>query len=253
MNSALHALLDEYIKDFTDKKDEQFIVPHSVPVAWEGNSDKYFSSQIKIVTAALAPSPYEFPEAFDDGACKKFADKTLNADKLYVSLDRYFETNPNDLWFMHFEKCLNMLGAGYGGKMGEEQPNTAIHVNTFSAMATDPAFARLSLHQRNAIDQRKLFEKLLGILSPDIVLMSVNKEAFFETFGLYGAQTMFYERSKIEAYRTDSMIAVYGRNVKGTPFSVERDYLEAGFAEIKRALSEKPIVYMIQQYKGGIY
>lgn len=59
--------------------------------------------------------------------------------------------------------------------------------------------------------------------------------------------------SKIEAYRTDSMIAVYGRNVKGTPFSVERDYLEAGFAEIKRALSEKPIVYMIQQYKGGIY
>ena len=135
-----------------------------------------------------------------------------------------------------------MLGAGYGGKMGEEQPNTAIHVNTFSAMATDPAFARLSLHQRNAIDQRKLFKKLLGILSPDIVLMSVNKEAFFETFGLYGAQTVFYERSKIEAYRTDSMIAVYGRNVKGTPFSVERDYLEAGFAEIKRALSEKPIV-----------
>lgn len=224
MEKPIEDILKKYIADFKTKQSE-VIVPSSIPIVWFGDIYAYFKSQIKIVTIALNPSKNEFPETYNSTAKPRFIDKSLIADRLYTSLNEYFKFNPYKIWFSHFESCLNKLGASFGGIMssGIQYNNTALSIDYFSSIATDPTFSRLSESSKKEIDQRVLFFDLLKFLNPDIAIMSTAKEYFRTVFDT--SNKIYEAKGKTEIYRVGNSFAIWGRNIKGTPCVFDKDIL----------------------------
>lgn len=54
--SEMLAILQQYYSDFLCKKNLPFVVKNSVPVAWFGDCEKYFTSEKRVVTVGLNPS-----------------------------------------------------------------------------------------------------------------------------------------------------------------------------------------------------
>ena len=54
--SEMLAILQQYYSDFLCKKNLPFVVKNSVPVAWFGDCEKYFTSKKRVVTVGLNPS-----------------------------------------------------------------------------------------------------------------------------------------------------------------------------------------------------
>ncbi len=175
---TISPIIDEYWKDFQEKKNnaatKDFIVNPSIPIIWFGDIEKYMSSsnKLKIVTVALNPSVLEFNEKKSNvnpeislrfSQCAEINlknEKLSDEDKknFYNSLNNYFESNPYDKWFNNFEKILNSLKATYGGKMNVDNTpyeNQAIHIDIFSAIATNPTWGKLKNNEKE--NKRKYF------------------------------------------------------------------------------------------------
>ena len=225
MNKQLEDLLNKYIADFKSKQCD-VVVQQSIPIVWFGDIEAYFKSQVKIVTVGLNPSYNEFPEVYSSQASPRFKDKTLKADNLYTSLNEYFCFNPYKSWFAHFEGCLNRLGASFGGQMnkGIDYKNTAISLDYFSSIATNPTFSKLYEHREEwKIDQRGLFTRLLEYLSPDIVIMSTAKKYFNAVFDT--TNKIYESEGKFEVYRLSDKVAIWGRPMRGTPCVFDKNIL----------------------------
>ena len=127
---------------------QTFLVKPSIPILWFGDSERYFSSKLKVITVGLNPSREEFPEQdrflrFDsarkvyprilDGACYGEYLKALNG---------YFRYPPNHPygWFNCFEDMLRGLDCSYYGSA----PSTALHIDLCSPLATDPTWKDLA-------------------------------------------------------------------------------------------------------------
>lgn len=153
-----------------------FVVQPSIPILFFGDSERYFDSDLKIVTVALNPSRLEFP---DDDRFLRFPAAGERYDRLkegerhpeYVeALNDYFRVNPYGSWFDSYEKILEGMGASYY----DDAENTALHTDLFSPLATDPTWSRLGKFRDELIDEGLgLWHDLMLALTPDLIIISV--------------------------------------------------------------------------------
>ena len=217
--SEMLAILQQYYSDFLCKKDLPFVVKYSVPVAWFGDCEKYFTSENRVVTVGLNPSFHEF----ENPLSSLLLPNNIPIEKLYQSLNDYFAHEPYRRYFGGFEALLNILDASYGGKFQKPVPNTAIHIDVFSSIATNPMWGDLTREQKIAIDQYPLFQKLFDCLSPNLVMVSIGKKTMQKVFQLSDQMAVGTGSNKIEIYHKNSTTFIYGRNFKGTPFYARQE------------------------------
>lgn len=218
-DNSLNCLLNEYIDDFLNKKSLSFVVKESIPIVWFGDIDSYMKSNTRVLTIGLNPSKEEFPEH------NPRFDITLKIPMLYATLNEYFKRNPYTRWFLQYNELLSAFDCSFGGSFGNKS-NTALHIDIYSAIATDPTWGGLSESEKIALTNSDLFDKLLTLLAPDIILVSVNKQVFFEHFGDwdYCTEEIFSNGTYIRLFKKDDKKLFWGRNVQGTPFGgVTRD------------------------------
>lgn len=245
MNETLYEIMREYYDDFLKKQKSipEVIVKDSFPIVWFGDMRKYFHSKVKVVTIGLNPSNNEFPmdnpnlrfpgarEAYEQGKMGRVCD----------SLNGYFDCKraPYWKWFIAYERALGFMkfGVTYGGEKSRctTADNYAIHLDFFSAIATDPTYSGLK-RKKVFLQNTELFNKLFHYLTnewsdPVIVLFSTSKYEIFSHFGLT-KDNKFYEFSNlVEAYKVDNKIFIWGeQNV--LPFRMVPDNI------LKKSLEE---------------
>ncbi|MDE5601166.1 MAG: hypothetical protein K2J16_01560 [Clostridia bacterium] len=231
MDLKLQKIVNDYMNDFESKKYSSVAVRNSIPIIWFGDMEAYQKSDKKILTIGLNPSLREFPAY----GRPRFNLNANNADALYKTLNNYFIDNPYDNWFNNFERCLNRIDTSFGGKMSSAHfSNTAIHIDVFSSIATNPTWGRLSDFEKDEVNQQELFQDLLDYLNPDIILMSVANECFMNTLNIRNPIKIFYRHRKVEVYDENGRIMIYGRNMKGQPFGgIDAKDLDLAFAKVK--------------------
>lgn len=247
MEETLYEIMRKYYGDFLEKQKDirEVIVEQSFPIVWFGNMKRFFHSKIKVVTIGLNPSNSEFPnynpelrfpeahEAFEQGRMGLVCD----------SLNGYFDCNrePYWEWFNGYERALSSMpfGVTYGkcphvkncavrnpvtcGKCPIVE-NYAIHIDFFSAIATDPTYSGLK-KKKFLLQNTDLFDRLFHYLTdnwdePVIVLFSTSKYEICARVGLNN-QNKFYEKRdnkndlKVEAYKLNNKIYIWGKpNIK---------------------------------------
>lgn len=219
MSLKLQTLMQEYIDDFLEKKSLAYVVKPAIPIVWFGNIERYKRSQKKVVTVALNPSLKEFGRG-------RFEMVPLNAGnaipRLESTLNAYFETNPYG-WFNHFENALSALGSSY---YAQRAPNAALHIDIYSAIATNPTWGKLAANQKSATERKDLFKRLLALLNPDVILFSAGRDVFDEVFVSELQFEYVCGNDKVEGkkgfyikkYRNGDQVLISGRNYRGTPF-----------------------------------
>lgn len=231
MDVQLEKILKCYLDDFNHKKNYDFVVKNSIPIVWFGDMDKYLSSNKKIVTVSLNPSDNEFPKR----GKRRFNVEVSNIAQLYNTLCSYFKFNPYMGWFGKFENVLNCLDASYYSNC----ENVAIHIDIYSAIATNPTWGRLEEFQQEQIENTELFERLLEYLDPDVIVFSANQKVFEKTFGKYN---LFYDKKIgnvgfIRVYSHNSTYLISGRNYNGTPFGgMKHDDIQETIKEISKSI-----------------
>lgn len=175
MSNETDLLLD-CLRHHARVKDLDFVVPDSLPIPFFGDINRYFGSDIRILTAALNPSGIEFPKS--DPARFDVAAGRRDPQSLREELRRYFERAPYRLWFLNFEKMLSGMDASYGGKMRRENfsaRRTALHIDICSPIATTPTWSRLSPDHKKLLTEfgHEMFGRLLQVLQPHVVVTSV--------------------------------------------------------------------------------
>ncbi len=255
LDSNLNNVIDSYWKDFYHKSKFEYVVSPSIPIIWFGDIEKYMSSsnESRIITVALNPSVLEFKERKDDAKDPEISlrfpgsrniilknENLSSEDKisLYKSLNDYFKENPYGKWFNNFEKILNSMNATYGGKMNKENvsyKSHAIHIDIFSAIATNPTWGKLNNKQKEEISYNEGFINLIKVLQPDIILISVAYKTMLNSFSITqdpNCQKIYCTKNgvqkssiKVMAYDVKNLlnsgkntIVLFGRNFGGTVF-----------------------------------
>ena len=160
--------------------DQPFLVKPSIPILFFGDSDQYFSSELKVITLGLNPSRIEFPEEdrfLRFSSARKIDPRILEGAsyKEYLqALNGYFLEPPNrpyKPWFNSFEPLLTGLDCSYYGNA----PNTALHTDLCSPLATDPTWGNLPSEAQIGLIQcgTPLWHSLVEWLSPDLIIASV--------------------------------------------------------------------------------
>jgi hypothetical protein len=157
-----------------------FVVHPSIPILFFGDSTRYFESPVTVVTVGLNPSREEFP-AQDRFArfpaakgVRSMVDHEPGRSDYLAALDAYFRMNPYRNWFGSYEPLLKGMGASYYDGM----PNTALHTDLCSPLATDPTWSKLSKAARADLinEGQALWHRLARTLAPDLILISVARE-----------------------------------------------------------------------------
>jgi hypothetical protein len=164
--------------------DQPFLVKPSIPILFFGDSVRFFSSKLKVITLGLNPSKVEFPK--EDRFLRFNSARTVYPrilegafyDEYLKALNGYFRDPPNytyKRWFNSYEPVLKGLDCSYYG----DAANTALHTDLCSPLATDPTWsssnlpskARLSLMESGA----RLWHSLVKFLSPNLIIASIAK------------------------------------------------------------------------------
>ena len=69
--------------------------------------------------------------------------------------------------------------------MGFENYDTAVHIDIYSSIATDPTWGNLDAGVKNELQNITLFKELLQYLNPDVILVSVNRDIFISRYKLH--------------------------------------------------------------------
>ena len=127
----------------TKLHDQDFVVRPAIPILYFGDSHRYFSSPLRIVTVGLNPSSLEF---LTDCRMRRFpaaASPSVQRDHQchLAALDAYFRStsDPYKSWFGSFEPILNGMDASFY----DGQISTALHTDLCSPLATDPTWSKL--------------------------------------------------------------------------------------------------------------
>lgn len=229
----LDKIVKDYIDDFRTKTNDpelkSYIVPNSIPIVWFGNLDNYMKSNRKILTIGLNPSLNEFSEPrfqeiyFDDGVDSK------KIESLKQALDSYFDNNPYKRWFCRGERVLNdSFGASYYTEKAESEGlNQAIHIDVYTAIATDPTWGNLDNNVRNKLRNTGLF----NTLNPDIILVSTNRTVFDEVFGDFTFEGERYQNPDrpstlyVRKYRRGTQVLFWVFNNRGMAFGPRFDFI----------------------------
>jgi hypothetical protein len=171
------ALIRESWLNYEKHKDDDIVVTPSVPILFFGDSKGYFESELKVITVGLNPSRVEFPESdryLRFGSAQEIYPQIIDGhcyQEYLDALNGYFTNHPYKAWFNSFEPILNGLEASYY----KGSPNTALHTDLCSPLATDPTWSKLSHAQREMLraEGTALWHKLVETLTPDVIITSV--------------------------------------------------------------------------------
>lgn len=241
MDKKLSSLYKKFIDDFLYKKDntlcKKYIVKKSIPIVHFGNIEKYKHSKRKIVTIGLNPSNNEFTEKRFEFIDFKKGNEKDNVSKLSTTLNRYFDVNPYNKWFCNGEFVLNVLGATYYDNpvydMGLENYDTAVHIDIYSSIATDPTWGKLDGGVKNELQNIPLFKELLKYLNPDIILVSVNKGVFNQCFNEYSFIEARFQNKNLPSMlyikkyiHSDGTMLLWGYNNRGKFFGLSHNFIK---------------------------
>lgn len=250
MIPALFPIIKDCLDRFNEDKCGLPLNP-SIPILWFGDVDKYMMSGKRILTIAINPSDREFDLEPKTGLYKYFPSLTSDIpnfgkgipypltqpffDKYYEAMCEYF--NHPYSWFTYFEKVLNEFETTYGGKLdlAQSSKNTAIHIDFYAPVATCKKWRDLNAKEKGTINSNYgiYFVKLINVLKPDVIIMSVNaqaKQAILSSFGnanwkksqtiltkgITGVSTFAYDG--YEDLTGTAPIVINGRNFRGQPF-----------------------------------
>ena len=243
MDLKLSEIIDEYWANYVELRDEDFVVKPSIPIIWFGDMEAYKKSDLKVVTVALNPSDREFCKnkgelpsffRFPEGQniYKENYLNDTNKNRLFKTLCGYYKNNPYDEWFNCFEKPLNHIGASY--KNGN---NIAVHIDIYTAVATNPTWGKLGKEQQQKISADrtrtiKLFRDFVDYLSPDVILYSANRTELNRAFGFESKDPpikVYPTGSKgfnISIYEYNKCLIISGRNNYGKPFKLKDEFVK---------------------------
>lgn len=219
------------------------LVQGAVPILWFGDMEAFIGSKKKVITVGLNPSLKEFPKDKDrfpqaTSLRRKNALDSKDIETYTSAMNAYFETEPYSKWFNHFEKALNPLGASYYANKKTEC--RAIHIDIYTPVATDPTWSGLSPEQKRYIDEQSngLYEDLMEVLKPDVVLVSANSAVVKEQFPI-AFKAYFGDADKgshyLRAGKTKSgCVVIWGFNNISGPFSIKKETLEEKLMQIKK-------------------
>ena len=243
----LNKIIEEYIVDFIAKRNDpalkKVIVENSIPIIWFGNINKYLDSEKRILTVGLNPSNIEFPE---DNPQKRFdsVNLALPVDSQMIEglkcvLNSYFDKEPYRKWFSSGERVLDCFDASYYSDRGKS--NQAIHIDIYSAIATDPTWGKLDKKYKcikPRIQNVELFKELLGFLNPDIILVSTNKGIFNEVF----VKSLAFEHAEdyqkgtnryyVRKFFKEGKTLYWITNIQGTAFGPRKEFIKNSISEL---------------------
>jgi len=151
------------------------IVPNSIPILWFGDSEKYFSSNLKIITVSLNPSDNEFKIKKTDPYSTKCRFPSYNGtvNSLYNAYNEYFSKKPYDGWF---KASFNSVLESFNASHYNSAPNIALHTDIGSSYATNPTWSGLSPCERQKLEPMgsTSWHNLIEILEPDVILFSAS-------------------------------------------------------------------------------
>jgi hypothetical protein len=168
---------------FTNGKKKQ-IVSHKChfPILFFGDSLKYSRSRCKIVTLDKNPSEKEFQLRSNKSRFPTDMNLLRTNGALYLDgLNGYFELRPYG-WFHNYEFILNGLDASYYPRKrtdGRRPPNTALHTDLFSPLATAKPWSKLegskNKAERDMAEKMRkkggrLWHRLIDRLQPDLMI-----------------------------------------------------------------------------------
>lgn len=199
------------------------IVPYSVPILWFGDSEKYFKSDLKIITVSLNPSDNEFKIKKTDQYSTKYRFSAYNGsiNSLYVAYNKYFSEQPYNAWFKaSFISVLESFDASHYNNA----VNTVLHTDIGSAFATNPTWSGLSNDDRQVLEPMgsKSWHDLMKILEPNIILFSASnsfeKKIKFQQIGKWTEINVNADRPLLsgkfkinEARKTSVLFQIQGR------------------------------------------
>ena len=176
----INDLIREAWQAYGQFEDQPFLVKPSIPILFFGDSNRYFSSELKVITLGLNPSRIEFPEKerfWRFSRARGIHPRIIEGafyDEFLQALNGYFLSPPNHpykTWFNSFEHLLTGLDCSYYGNA----PNTAVHTDLCSPLATNPTWRNLSSEAQTGLIQcgTSLWHSLVEWLSPDLIVASV--------------------------------------------------------------------------------
>ena len=254
----LFSIIDKYWDDFNAKRMMAGVIPGFIPIIWFGDIKAYLESKIKTVTVALNPSWHEFSSNSKklNLSYQRFlgADTLLSKTKLNDSdkeqltsiYSNYFCEDPYYDWFRCYDtKCMGFISKyGYEVNYGynSNPQNTAIHIDYYSALPTDPVYSKLKddpncRETYNKLPNKDLFKELLGVLNPNVILFSCAYESFYDCMKfIYRIDnntkpdiTCKNDKDiKLRSFLIDNKLVIHGRN-NGQPFAPITDELKERF------------------------
>jgi hypothetical protein len=234
--------------------EQEFVVCPAIPILFFGDSKRYFTSQLRVVTVGLNPSNKEFPE--DDQFSRFPAARVLVPDSgqrdhscHLEALDAYFRSMPYKQWFNSFEPMLRGLGTSYY----DGQESTALHTDFCSPIATNPTWRRLPEKGRSLLelDGINLWHSLVETLAPDVILISIKKcdlekirfpaLSSWQAIRALNRKRPYQVRGRLLAINSSKRTLLAFGRAANTPFGTVSnvDKLEIG-AAIKEAYSAFP-------------
>jgi hypothetical protein len=179
-NSKINDLIRESWQVYAHFEAQSFLVKPSIPILFFGDSNQYFASELKVITLGLNPSRVEFPENdrfLRFSKARMIYPRIVEGafyDEYFQALNEYFHkpaNHPYEPWFNSFEPLLRGLDCSYYGYA----PNTALHTDLCSPLATDPTWNNLSTEARIGLLEygTRLWHSLVEWLSPDLIIASV--------------------------------------------------------------------------------
>ena len=189
-------LVEKTFEYFDKYKDNKVVVTPSLPILYFGDLDAYANSELKIITVGKNPSDNEFRLTKSDSfSFVRFLNWNENTRNLIPSLNPYFKDKPLSQWFSCFEPILNGMSSSYYHK---EQPNTALHTDICSPLATEPTWSRLSKKTQNDLFKEGflIWKELIEELEPDIMLVSIPRALFKSVFKTNGKELVVFNYKK---------------------------------------------------------
>jgi hypothetical protein len=176
---VLNELLLQSWNEFDRLNECRAVVRPAIPILFFGDSNRYFTSTLKIITVGLNPSCAEFPDGDRFSRFSNIRDLTVNQRRPnnmehLSALHSYFHCNPYSRWFASFQPVLN----GANCSFYDDLENSALHTDLCSPIATSPTWSKLSKDSRASFlaGGVTLWHSLIEALAPDVVLMSIKRE-----------------------------------------------------------------------------
>lgn len=198
--------------------DQDFVVRPAIPILYFGDSHRYFSSALKVVTVGLNPSSLEFPidcrmRRFPAAASISVQPAQRDHQCHLAALDAYFQStsDPYKSWFASFEPILNGMEASFY----DGQISTALHTDLCSPLATDPTWSKLPADRKALVkvDGLRIWHSLIETLAPDVILVSVAKEYVEQVrFPVVASREIIWELDRQNPYRV--WRTIFGINSK---------------------------------------